>query len=224
MNFKNKGKCIIFSAPSGAGKTTIVHNLLRQNIGLAFSVSACANVVKSNTNFVTENDCETTNDILGPFYRENSPTRTNLNTTSINGAEIIIKGKVYKSDCTTILENVQVEIWHCNKKGEYDNDSNEFRYRGQQQTNAKGEYNFSSILPGKYLNGALYRPSHIHFRVRHKDTKELISQIYFEGDSHIPADPWASKPKAKLRIIPLKMEDTSGNITINFDIYLTDLT
>lgn len=37
-----KGKCIIFSAPSGAGKTTIVHFLLKQNLGLEFSVSACS--------------------------------------------------------------------------------------------------------------------------------------------------------------------------------------
>ena len=42
MSLKNKGKCVIFSAPSGAGKTTIVHHLLKQNIGLEFSVSACS--------------------------------------------------------------------------------------------------------------------------------------------------------------------------------------
>ncbi len=48
MNFKNKGKCIIFSAPSGAGKTTIVHYLLEQNIGLEFSVSACSREPRPN--------------------------------------------------------------------------------------------------------------------------------------------------------------------------------
>ncbi len=37
-----KGKCIIFSAPSGAGKTTIVHHLLKQDLNLSFSVSACS--------------------------------------------------------------------------------------------------------------------------------------------------------------------------------------
>jgi guanylate kinase len=37
-----KGKCIIFSAPSGAGKTTIVHHLLNQDYALEFSVSACS--------------------------------------------------------------------------------------------------------------------------------------------------------------------------------------
>jgi len=36
------GKCIIFSAPSGAGKTTIVKHLLTQNYNLQFSVSACS--------------------------------------------------------------------------------------------------------------------------------------------------------------------------------------
>lgn len=35
------GKCVIFSAPSGAGKTTIVQHLLKQNLGLEFSISAC---------------------------------------------------------------------------------------------------------------------------------------------------------------------------------------
>ena len=35
------GKCIIFSAPSGAGKTTIVHHLLKQDLDLEFSISAC---------------------------------------------------------------------------------------------------------------------------------------------------------------------------------------
>lgn len=38
----NKGKSIIFSAPSGAGKTTIVHALLKKNPNLAFSISACS--------------------------------------------------------------------------------------------------------------------------------------------------------------------------------------
>lgn len=42
LDLKYKGKCIIFSAPSGAGKTTIVHYLLREMPELAFSISACS--------------------------------------------------------------------------------------------------------------------------------------------------------------------------------------
>ena len=48
MDFSVKGKCVIFSAPSGAGKTTIVHHLLAQNIGLEFSVSACSRDPRPN--------------------------------------------------------------------------------------------------------------------------------------------------------------------------------
>lgn len=36
-----QGKIIIFSAPSGAGKTTIVKHLLQVNPNLSFSISAC---------------------------------------------------------------------------------------------------------------------------------------------------------------------------------------
>ena len=42
MKFKNSGKCIIVSAPSGAGKTTLVHHLLHNLDKLSFSVSACS--------------------------------------------------------------------------------------------------------------------------------------------------------------------------------------
>jgi guanylate kinase len=36
-----EGKLLIFSAPSGSGKTTIVHHLLDNNPNLGFSISAC---------------------------------------------------------------------------------------------------------------------------------------------------------------------------------------
>ncbi|TVR36862.1 MAG: guanylate kinase [Cryomorphaceae bacterium] len=43
-----RGKAIILSAPSGAGKTTIVHHLLDQPLNLAFSVSACSRPMRSH--------------------------------------------------------------------------------------------------------------------------------------------------------------------------------
>jgi len=43
-----KGKCIIVSAPSGAGKTTIVKHLLKSIPSLAFSVSATSRPPRSN--------------------------------------------------------------------------------------------------------------------------------------------------------------------------------
>jgi guanylate kinase len=42
------GKCIIFSAPSGAGKTTLVHKLLESFEQYAFSISACSREPREN--------------------------------------------------------------------------------------------------------------------------------------------------------------------------------
>ncbi len=49
MNAEERnGKCIIFSAPSGAGKTTLVHKLLESSPQFAFSVSACSREPRMN--------------------------------------------------------------------------------------------------------------------------------------------------------------------------------
>lgn len=43
-----KGKLIIFSAPSGSGKTTIVKHLLDKNLALEFSISATSRPPRGN--------------------------------------------------------------------------------------------------------------------------------------------------------------------------------
>lgn len=42
------GKLLIFSAPSGSGKTTIVKHLLKTNPKLEFSISACSRPMRNN--------------------------------------------------------------------------------------------------------------------------------------------------------------------------------
>ena len=42
------GKLIVISAPSGAGKTSIVHHLLKEVPALSFSVSACSREKRAN--------------------------------------------------------------------------------------------------------------------------------------------------------------------------------
>jgi guanylate kinase len=46
-----EGKLIIFSAPSGAGKTTIVHHLLKVFPDLEFSVSACSREMRKGEQY-----------------------------------------------------------------------------------------------------------------------------------------------------------------------------
>ena len=43
-----EGKLFMFSAPSGSGKTTIVHNLLQKDLGLEFSISATSRPKREN--------------------------------------------------------------------------------------------------------------------------------------------------------------------------------
>lgn len=187
----------------------------------AFALTTFGSIIKE-ANGQFKGDCDTTNDILGPFYRPNAPIRPDLTYQGLKGTKIVLKGKVFKSDYTTVLQDALVEIWHCNSDGEYDNDTEKFNQRGSLRTNYKGEYAFTTILPGKYLNGKLYRPSHIHYRVTEHNSKELVSQIYFKGDPHITEDPWASQEKAELRILQIAPENLNGNLTINFDIYLKE--
>ena len=169
-----------------------------------------------------EGDCKTTSDILGPFYRPNAPIRSNLNFEGIQGAVLTISGVAFGSDCVTPLKNVEVEIWHCDTEGEYDNTSKAFRHRGRAFTNSNGEYHFKTIFPGKYLNGSAYRPAHIHFRVSSKQTKELVSQVYFQNDPHIVKDKWASDKKAKQRTLALIPTGHRGELEVKFDIYLEE--
>ena len=42
------GKLIIFSAPSGSGKSTIINYLMKQGLGLAFSISATSRAPRGN--------------------------------------------------------------------------------------------------------------------------------------------------------------------------------
>ena len=91
---------------------------------LAFSVSVFGKVTPDKETF--RGDCETTNDILGPFYRPNAPTKQDITCNDLEGQRVTLKGKVFRSDCITPLKNALVEIWHANSKGEYDNETEKF--------------------------------------------------------------------------------------------------
>lgn len=162
--------------------------------------------------------CITSDDILGPFYRENAPFRTNLNVTNQAGTFLAISGIVYGDDCKTPINGATVDIWQADNSANYDNASADFNFRGKVKTDANGKYEFTSLVPARYLNGNSYRPSHIHFRISADKHKELITQLYFSGDPYIDSDPWASDENADERIITLT--ENNGNKYGTFDIKL----
>ena len=160
-------------------------------------------------------ECLTTEDILGPYFIDGAPTISTL-APSIDGVNrLFITGTVYANDCQTPIPNALIDVWHANHEGAYE----DVNYRGKIYTDEAGNYAFESIQPGKYLNGSYYRPSHIHYKVLYQNNPEFVTQLYFEGDTSIEEDPWASNPSATNRIIPL-MTDQNTNRNGVFDIYL----
>ena len=144
----------------------------------------------------------TTDDILGPYYLPGSPNTTQVAQPDEPGTRLFISGTALGGDCITPVPGAMIEVWQANDAAVYDT-SPAFKLRGTMYSDDNGLYAFETIVPGAYLNGSQYRPKHIHFRVNKPGFPELITQLYFEGDPYIAADPWASQPDAALRIIPL---------------------
>lgn len=159
---------------------------------------------------------ETTLDYYGqgPFYTQNPPTISNNQLAGLNepGTRIVISGRVMNLDCTQVIPNTEVDVWHANDAGAYDNTG--YNLRGVVTSNAQGFYLFETIWPGKYLNGNSYRPSHIHFKVTPPGFPTLTTQLYFQGDTDIPGDAAASITSgtydASDRIIPLVANGNGG--------------
>jgi protocatechuate 3,4-dioxygenase beta subunit len=193
-------------------------DFIKKTALVAVAVSLpCFGSCKKDKQDPIKNDCSTTDDILGPFYKAGAPFRENIIPVENTAAPLIVQGKVF-ANCDTVLKDAMVEIWNANDQGEYDT-SAEFKFRGSYQTEADGAYRFKTIIPGRYLNGGTFRPSHIHFRITAPDHQELVSQIYFKDDPFIENDPWAGSEKAFERILTLE-KDVNGTDTINFNIYL----
>jgi catechol 1,2-dioxygenase len=147
-------------------------------------------------------DCETTTDILGPFYRPGSPVQNNLAIKGEPGELIELSGIIRHKDCTTPYQKAKIELWHCDAKGLYDNSSPDFRYRGTTYSDEKGYYSFNTILPVPYdVGDGSIRPAHFHLMITAEGYQPLVTQLYFTGDVNIKKDVYASSPKAKRRIL-----------------------
>ena len=168
-----------------------------------------------------EGDCETTTDILGPFYRPDSPERENLVIAGMPGDLIELSGIVRHKDCKTPYKNAKVELWHCSPDKTYDNDSDEYRYRGTAYCDDNGKYNFTTQMPVPYdAGGGLIRPAHFHLMVSASGYQSLVTQIYFQGDPYIEKDPWSAASKAQYR--KLKVEEENGTKKVVFDCNMND--
>ena len=163
-------------------------------------------------------DCKTSTDILGPFYRAGAPYRTNLNLENDDTSLIPlkVKGKVFGADCSKTLANITIDIWHCDQQENYDMVSKEYRCRAKINTDNNGNYWFKTAMPPPYG----LRPKHIHFLIHEsKNHKELVTQLYFKGDTRIKKDNWIKYPWDEKRILDIH-KNADGESEVTLDLYL----
>ncbi len=99
------------------------------------------------------------------------------------GVQLNLKLKITGANNCLPMQNVRVNIWHCDKDGLYSGYSQQNNQgqtgltylRGYQMTDANGEVNFVTIFPGWYTG----RICHIHFQVYVSSVYAAISQLSF---------------------------------------------
>lgn len=134
--------------------------------------------------------------IEGPYYRPGAPVTSDLAGATIRGVPLHISGRVLSQDCRSPLSQVTLDVWQADSDGHYDNDGSfgrgntPLRLRGRLLTAADGSFSVRSILPGRYLNGATYRPAHVHVKLSAAGHRPLTTQLYFPDDPYNDGDPF----------------------------------
>jgi catechol 1,2-dioxygenase len=175
---------------------------LSQTVLSAIAVSATGFIRFDGNKYIGE--CETTTDVLGPFYRPDSPVRSSLVIKGEKGDPIELIGKIMHNDCTTPYKNAKIELWHCDGNGVYDNETADFKYRGTTYSDNNGDYSFNTILPVPYGSGDNYRPAHFHMMISAEGYQPLVTQLYFTGDPWLEKDSGSASPTAKRRILAVE--------------------
>jgi protocatechuate 3,4-dioxygenase beta subunit len=172
----------------------------------------------------------------GPFYPDKLPLDTDNDLLVVNdgitpavGDVTWLSGRVLDSHGDPI-RNALVEIWQCDNNGAYlhsgtgnreKRDVN-FQGFGRFLTGASGEYLFRTIKPVAYPG----RTPHIHYAIKRKGRKELITQCYIEGHPGNEKDGvWKGikDPKARKSVtipfVSLK-GSRAGELAARFDIVM----
>lgn len=150
---------------------------------------------------------ETTQNLLGPFWRMHSPRVENGGSIvrSDTPGEPMEVTFHFTDPSGAPVEGAEVDIWHSSPVGLYENqdpDQADFNLRGKFTTDADGVIRFRSVRPAGYpiptdaVVGRLlaaqgrhpYRPAHVHALAFKTGYKTLITQIYADDDPRLASD------------------------------------
>jgi catechol 1,2-dioxygenase len=154
---------------------------------------------------------DATHNLLGPFWRLNSPRTANgasILRSATAGAPLHVRAQVLDAARAPVA-GAEVDVWHCDATGLYENQPEarqqghaDMNLRGKFTTDAHGRFDFWSIKPVGYpiptdgVVGPLLaaqkrhamRPAHIHALVVKPGFQTLISQVYAHDDPHLATD------------------------------------
>lgn len=150
---------------------------------------------------------ETTQNLLGPFWRMHSPHTENGGTivrSDTPGDPLLVHGRVTDGEGNPIA-GAEVDIWHASPVGFYENQDPEqadMNLRGKFTTDRNGRFWFRTVkmsgypVPTDGVVGRLlaaqgrhpFRPAHLHALIVKPGYKVLVSQVYDPSDPHIDSD------------------------------------
>lgn len=127
-----------------------------------------------------DGDAEPTeSSIEGPFYLPDTPERRVLREAGTVGMPLVLTGRVLTPDCRPLAGAV-LDFWSCDGQGVYDTEG--FRLRGHQFTDASGAYRLETVKPSDYKQYGIHRTPHIHVKVQGRGTRLLTTQLFFPGE------------------------------------------
>ncbi len=150
---------------------------------------------------------ETSQSLLGPFWRMNSPRVENGSSiirSDTPGPTMFVQMRVINREGQPIA-GAEIDIWHSSPVGLYENqdpDQADMNLRGKFTTDADGRIWFRSVKPAGYpiptdgvvgrllkaQNRHPFRPAHVHALVFKDGYKTLTSQIYADDDPNLETD------------------------------------
>ncbi|MEU6388027.1 carbohydrate-binding protein [Streptomyces sp. NPDC046939] len=122
-----------------------------------------------------DGDHPTPEQIEGPYFKPNSPQRSNLREPGLPGTPLTVTGYVFGRACRPVAD-VLLDWWQADTNGAYDNTG--FRLRGHQFTDARGSFTLTTIVPGLYPG----RTRHLHVKLQAPGRPVLTTQLYFPNE------------------------------------------
>ncbi len=117
----------------------------------------------------------------GPYFKANSPERSDLRAGAGGGTALDLTGTVVTTACQPVAQ-AKIEFWQADTNGQYDNTG--YTLRGHQFTDAQGRYSLQTVVPGIYPG----RTKHIHVKVQAPSSSVLTTQLYFPGVAQNASD------------------------------------